>query len=163
MASNNWRKRATGKVNALLSRGLTKGATSLHAALYRRSGGRVGGKVSALPVLLLTTTGRKTGVKRTVPLTYTRDGDNYVVVASNSGRPSAPLWSLNLQSNPNASIEVGRIAIPVEARQAGAEEQARLWARLISKAQSYEEYRKRTSRRIPMVILQPVKQSGSSK
>ncbi len=80
----------------------------VHVALYRAGGGRVGGRLrKGVPVLLLTTTGRKTGRRRTTPLLYVEEGDRYVVVASAGGAPSHPAWYLNLRSNPAATIQVG--------------------------------------------------------
>ncbi|HKH11862.1 MAG TPA: nitroreductase/quinone reductase family protein, partial [Rubrobacter sp.] len=84
-----------------------KWATRVHSALYRATGGRVGGSLVGSPVLLLVTTGRKTGQRRTTPLLYLRDGDRYVTVASNGGAPKPPLWWLNLQANPEATVETG--------------------------------------------------------
>src|SRR5437016_13076334 len=160
MARISWWKRATGKIAALISQGLSRRTSNFHIELYKRTGGRVGGWAGFLPTLLLTTTGRKSGLPRTVPINYFRDGENYVVIASNSGRDAPPLWFLNLQDNPHATIQVRRATFAVQARQATPEEQRRLWPRLISRAYNYEEYRKRTSRHIPLVILRPVKGSA---
>lgn len=134
---------------------LNKGTAERHVAIYRRTGGLLGGRVRELPVLLLTTTGRKSGQRRTQPLNYLRYGNAYVVAASNSGRESYPAWFLNLQSNPHASVQVRRKVFPVVARVATEEEQARLWEELTSKARNYAEYVNMTDRHIPMVILQP--------
>ncbi len=134
---------------------LTKGTAERHVAIYRRTGGRLGGKIRELPVLLLTTTGRKSGQQRTQPLNYLRYGHAYVVAASNSGRDSHPAWFLNLQSDPHATVQVKRRVFPVVARVATDEEQARLWEDLTAKGRNYAEYRKMTDRHIPMVILEP--------
>ena len=138
-----------------LSKRLNKGTAERHVAIYRRTGGLLGGRVRALPVLLLTTTGRKSGQQRTQPLNYLRYGTAYVVTASNSGRDSYPAWFLNLQSNPRASVQVRRKVLPVTARVANEEEHARLWEELTAKGRNYAEYVKMTDRDIPMVILQP--------
>jgi deazaflavin-dependent oxidoreductase (nitroreductase family) len=127
-----------------------------HVAMYRRTGGKVGGKIREMPVLLLTTTGRKSGQPRTVPLNYLPDGKNYVVTASNSGRDEPPLWFLNLQSNPQATVQVGRVTKTVIAKEATPQEKARLWPILTRKARQYAEYQKRTEREIPMVVLRSV-------
>ena len=90
--------------------GRAVGRTFLRAAvwLYRRSGGRVGGTMRGVPLLLLTTTGRRSGRPWTVPLMYQTDGDGWVLVASNGGSDRHPSWWLNLRSNPDASIQIGR-------------------------------------------------------
>jgi deazaflavin-dependent oxidoreductase (nitroreductase family) len=142
-----------------VSKRLSKRTSDLHIWLYRRSGGLLGGKVGKLPILLLTTTGRKSGQQRTIPLSYLTDGPNYVVIGSNSGREKPPLWYLNLQSNPEATIQVKNSVKKVVAREATPEEHERLWAELISKARQYANYQRTTSRRIPVVILEP---SGST-
>jgi F420H(2)-dependent quinone reductase len=156
VARLNWWTRLMDKVLLFSSvRLMNRGTASRHAAMYRRTGGKVGGKIGEMPVLLLTTTGRKSGQPRTVPLNYLPDGKNYVVTASNSGRDEPPLWFLNLQSNPQATVQVGRRTIPVTAKEATPQEKARLWAILTRKARQYAEYQKLTERDIPMVVLRP--------
>lgn len=137
------------------SKRLGRGTTERHVAIYRKTGGLLGGRIRELPVLLLTTTGRKSGEPRTQPLNYLRYGTAYVVAASNSGRDSYPAWFLNLQSNPRASVQVRRKVVPVVARVATEEEHARLWAELTSKGRNYAAYTRMTERDIPMLILQP--------
>ena len=137
------------------SKRLTGDITARHVAIYRKTGGLLGGRIRGLRVLLLTTTGRKSGQQRTQPLNYLRDGRNYVVTASNSGKDSYPAWYLNLESNPQASIQVRRRTIPVVARVATEEERERLWKELTAKGRNYAEYEKMTDRHIPMLILQP--------
>lgn len=128
----------------------------LHAALYRASGGRLGGRVrQGAPVLLLLTTGRKTGKQRTTPLLYVEDGDRYVVVASFGGAAAHPAWYLNLRSNPSVTIRVGGRELAARAETAGEEERARLWPRLEQMWPSYDAYQAKTSREIPVVILAP--------
>jgi deazaflavin-dependent oxidoreductase (nitroreductase family) len=129
--------------------------STVHRALYRASGGRLGSKVWGLPILLLTTTGRKSGVPRTTPLCYLTDGDDLVVVASNGGMDWFPDWWLNLQREPRATVELGSSSRPVVAREAGPEERERLWATLTGIAPGYLGYQKKTSREIPLGILQP--------
>ena len=126
-----------------------------HNVLYRASGGRIGGRVQGMGVLLLTTNGRKSGKPRTSPLLYLRDGDVFVVVGSNGGSDYVPAWWLNLQSNPEAEIEIGRAHTSVTARKASAGERARLWPEFTSRYAGYAEYAKRTAREIPVVILEP--------
>src|SRR5438128_1695488 len=103
-----------------------------HAAMYRLSGGKLGGKMGPNTILLLTTTGRKSKEKRTIPLGYFKDGDDFVITASNAGAAQNPAWYFNLKSDPHATIEVGKEKLAVTARQADPEEKKRLWAKLIS-------------------------------
>jgi deazaflavin-dependent oxidoreductase (nitroreductase family) len=138
----------------LLVRSATKYLGALHRLLYRVSGGRLGGRVWDLPVVLLTTTGRRSGKARTVPLCSLSDGDDVVVIASYGGLDQPPAWWLNLEANPHAELLSGREQRAVTARNANPEERARLWAELTSRAPGYLEYERRTSREIPVVILQ---------
>jgi deazaflavin-dependent oxidoreductase (nitroreductase family) len=112
--------------------------------------------MQSMSVLLLTMTGRKSGKKRTVPLGSFRDGSDYVIIASYAGLPQKPAWFLNLKSNPEATIQVGRQKIRVKAETAHPEKRQELWARLLEIAPGYANYQKRTSREIPMVILHPI-------
>lgn len=123
--------------------------------LYRLTGGVIGGRVQSLPVLLLTTTGRTSGKPRTVPVAYLTDGSTYVIIASYAGRPRHPAWFLNLQSHPEATIQVKKRQMPVQAETANPQKRRELWARLMEVAPGYADYQKRTSREIPMVILHP--------
>jgi deazaflavin-dependent oxidoreductase (nitroreductase family) len=139
----------------LLVRSATKYLGGLHRVLYRMSGGRIGGRIWGLRVVLLTTTGRRTGKKRTVPLCSFHAGDDVVVIGSYGGLDQPPAWWLNLQANPHAELVAGRERRTVTARNAGPEERARLWAELTARAPGYLEYERRTTREIPVVILQP--------
>ena len=139
----------------LLVRSATKYLGALHRFLYRASGGRIGGKLWGLQVVLLTTTGRKSGKQRTVPLCSLRDGENVVVIASYGGLDQPPAWWLNLEASPHAELLAGRERRTVTARDAGLEERARLWAEITSRAPGYLEYERRTEREIPVVILRP--------
>ena len=132
-------------------------ATRLHASLFRATNGRVGGRMLGSPVLLLVATGRKSGERRTTPLLYLRDGDRYVIVASNGGAPKHPVWWLNLEAHPEAAVEVGGRKTRVLASEAQGEEKARLWKRLVEMYPSYESYQKRTDREIPVILLDPIK------
>jgi deazaflavin-dependent oxidoreductase (nitroreductase family) len=139
----------------LLVRSATKYLGALHRVLYRVSGGRVGGRLWDMPIVLLTTTGRQSGKKRTVPLCSLRDGDDVVVIASYGGLNQPPAWWLNLEANPNAELLTGRTRRAVIARNAAPDERARLWAEVTARAPGYLEYERRTAREIPVVILQP--------
>jgi F420H(2)-dependent quinone reductase len=130
--------------------------------LYNVSGGRIGGKMGKVPVLLLTTTGRKTGKKRTLPLVYIMDSSAYVITASAGGADKNPGWFFNIRSNPQATIQVKDKHIKVMAEIAGQEKKSELWARLVEVAPNFAGYQKRTSREIPMVILHPVEQRLSA-
>ena len=134
-----------------------KWAAKLHAAVYRATGGRSGGRMMNSPVLLLLTTGRKTGKERTTPLLYLEDSGNYAIVASNGGAPKSPAWLLNLETNPEAAVEVGSKKLRVRAEEAEGEEKRRLWRRLVAMYPSYESYQRRTDREIPFVVLRPAK------
>lgn len=129
--------------------------TGIHTFFYRLSGGKMGGRLGKSPVLLLITTGRKTGKLRTTPLYYLKDSDNLILFASNGGSATHPTWWLNLQANPQAKVELGRKKLPVTARQADAEELKRLWPLLVAMYAGYAEYQKKTTREIPLVILSP--------
>jgi F420H(2)-dependent quinone reductase len=126
----------------------------IHAFLYRLSGGRIGGRAWGLRILLLTTTGRKTGRLRTTPLCCFPDGDALVVVASNGGGRT-PFWFLNLEDNPRATIQLGRERRAVTARAASPEERERLWAAITAVAPGYLRYQQRAHRTIPLGILDP--------
>jgi deazaflavin-dependent oxidoreductase (nitroreductase family) len=139
----------------LLVRSATRYLGALHRLLYRASGGRIGGRLWDLPVVLLTTTGRSTGKRRTVPLCSFRDGDDVVVIASYGGLDRPPAWWLNLEASPLAELQTGRVRRTVTARNASAEERARLWAEVTARAPGYLEYERRTTREIPVVILHP--------
>lgn len=128
----------------------------LHSFLYRLTGGAIGGRMFNGDVLLLVTTGRKTGKQRTTPLLYIADGDTMAIVASNGGSDRPPTWWLNLQSNPEAQVQIGRKVMRVRAEQAGPEEKRRLWALLTKMYPTYDEYQRKTAREIPVAILKPL-------
>jgi len=121
--------------------------------LYRRSGGRIGGKMRGVPLLLLTTTGRRSGRAWTVPLMYAPDGDGWVLIASNGGSRRHPAWYLNLRAHPDASIQIGRDVRPVTASDATGADRDRLWRVMAGLYSGYDEYTKKTDRAIPVVRL----------
>ena len=129
--------------------------SEVHLAAYRLSRGRVLGSVVGMPVLLLTTTGRRSGKARTTPLTFFRDGTDLVVIASNGGADKAPAWSLNLQQTPHAVVEIGTDKLAVTARAASEQERERLWVVVTAAYAGYARYQERTTRRIPVVLLTP--------
>ncbi len=120
--------------------------------IYRRTGGRIGGRVGSTPVLLLTTTGRKSGVSHTVPIGYFDQGDVRFVVASNGGAPRHPAWYFNLTAHPEAQVEVGRETYRAVARVAAGEERTRLWNHVMETAPPYRRYQ-HSAREIPLVVL----------
>lgn len=141
---------------------IIKVMSRLHTAAYRASGGRVGknwrvGSAvrKAVPICLLTTTGKKSGQPRTVPLCYMADGDNVILVASQGGVPTNPQWYRNLVADPRVTVAVGRRRREMRARTASADERAALWPRLVDVYADYENYQQWTDREIPVVICEP--------
>jgi len=127
----------------------------LNVPIYRLSGGRIWGKVNEAPVLLLTTTGRKSGQRRTAPVVYLADGENVVVIGSNAGHSRTPAWSLNLKANPEAEVELGRERRQVRARVAEGDERADLWRKHNEQYSGFDEYEARTDREIALFVLEP--------
>lgn len=127
----------------------------MNTPLYRLSGGRVFGKVGQAPVLLLTTTGRKSGRKRTAPICYLSDGERLIVIGSNAGNDRAPAWALNLEANPDAEVEIGRRRRPVRARVTEGEERTELWRRCNDQYAGFDDYDARTGRDIAVFVLEP--------
>ena len=125
----------------------------IHILLYRLTRGRVGGQILGIRVLLLTTTGRKSGKERTVPLGTFEDRRRYVVVASNGGLDVHPAWYLNLRNDPGVRMQVGAVSQAAEARLLEGEERARVWQKLVSLAPGYARYEKSTQRVIPLIAL----------
>jgi F420H(2)-dependent quinone reductase len=134
---------------------LAQGLFDLNVALYRRTGGRIGNKVRGAPVLLLDHVGRKTGQRRTSPVLYMKDGADLVTVASRGGSEAMPGWFFNLKAAPATTVQVGSERRPVIAREATDAERKRLWPRLVEMYPDFDAYQRRTSRRIPVVILSP--------
>lgn len=126
-----------------------------HVRRYQETDGDVGYIWNGVPILLLTTTGRKSRQPRTTPLIYARDGDDYLVVASMGGAPQHPQWYLNLTADPSAQIQDRSEHIYVTARTASDDEKARLWAIVSEQWPNYDVYQSRTDRVIPVVVLSP--------
>ena len=128
----------------------------LNVPLYRLSGGRIGGRVGRAPVLLLTTTGRKSGQKRTAPVVYLADGENVIVINTNAGNAKVPAWSLNLEANPEAEVERGRRRYPVRARIAEGKERTELWQRLNEQYAGFDDYQRQLEREASVIVLEPL-------
>jgi deazaflavin-dependent oxidoreductase (nitroreductase family) len=144
----------------------------LHKYVYERTDGRVGRHSGRVPALLVTTTGRKSGLARTNGLTYCRDRGDLVVVASNGGSDRPPAWLLNIQAEPRVTVRVGRAVFGATARVATDEEQSYLWplvnrtnrgmSRIFHPGVSgrYDVYQRHTTRRIPVVVITPDRPVG---
>lgn len=129
--------------------------SAANAWMYRRTGGRIGGKMSGGDVLLLSHVGRKSGQTRVAPLMYVRDGEDIIIVASRGGSDAMPAWYYNLKANPRAAVQIGKDRIDVEARDASPENRDRLWKLAGTNYPHFDEYQSRTSREIPVVVLSP--------
>jgi deazaflavin-dependent oxidoreductase (nitroreductase family) len=140
----------------LKRKSLVRLSARFHILLYRLTGGVVGGLVSGMPNLLLSTTGRKSGIRRTTPLFFLPDRGSFVVVASYGGNPRAPLWWKNLQADPTGWVEVGNRTFEVQASEASPELKERMWPVFVRHYPAYEDYKARTDRVIPLVVLEPV-------
>jgi deazaflavin-dependent oxidoreductase (nitroreductase family) len=124
-----------------------------HVRVYRETAGERGYHWRGNTILLLSTTGRKSGEQRTTPLIHRSDGEHWVVVASKGGAPENPSWFENLLADPKATIEVKGESIPVAATTAEGDERTRLWSLMIEDWPAYDDYQKKTDREIPVVVL----------
>ena len=133
-----------------------KAFTNVHRAVFSATNGKVLGRFSGMPVVMLTTTGRKSGKPRATMLTSpVQDGDRIVLVASYGGDPRHPAWFLNLRERPEVEILMGGKRSRRRARIATAEEKERLWPQVTAKYKGYAGYQERTTRDIPLVLLEP--------
>lgn len=126
-----------------------------HVRVYRETGGARGYDWNGSEILLLTTTGRRSGEERTIPLCFARDGGNLVIVASKGGAPTHPAWYLNLQADANATVQVKDKVFKVTARTARSPERERLWPIALTAWPLYDSYQHMTDREIPVVVLEP--------
>lgn len=122
---------------------------------FRANEGKVGGPFEGAPVLLLTSTGAKSGEQRTTPVVYQPDGDRMVIFASKAGAPENPAWFHNLRANPTATVEVGPDTVEVEAVITDGEERERLFSKQKELMPQFADYEQKTTRQIPVVALQP--------
>jgi deazaflavin-dependent oxidoreductase (nitroreductase family) len=138
---------------------LGRRGAKIHVALYRWSGGKIGGHLPGWPaarIALVDHTGAKSGAKRTSPLMYCEDGDAIAVVASKAGQPTHPAWFHNLKANPDTTIQIGSVVRGVLARVASDEERNRLWPKFVAFYPGYDFYQRNAKgRKIPIVILDP--------
>jgi F420H(2)-dependent quinone reductase len=139
MSLPGWALRASGKLNV---------------PVYRLSRGRLMNKIGSAPVLLLTTTGRRSGQSRTAPVVFQTEGENVVVIGSNAGNKE-PGWSFNLKATPEAEIEIGPKRTEVRARVSEGEERDRLWKSMNAQYEGFDEYDKRANRDIAVFVLEP--------
>jgi deazaflavin-dependent oxidoreductase (nitroreductase family) len=122
---------------------------------FRANGGEIkSGMFAGAPILLLTTKGAKSGETRTMPLAYSKDGDNHVVIASKGGAPTNPAWFHNLVANPTVQVEVGPEAFEAQAVVPDGAERDRLFDAQAALMPNFAEYQRNTSRRIPVVVLE---------
>jgi deazaflavin-dependent oxidoreductase (nitroreductase family) len=123
---------------------------------FRSNEGRVGGPFEGAPLLLLTTTGARSGTTRTNPLMYLRDGNRLVVFGSKGGAPTNPDWYHNIVANPDASVEVGTESFPVRATVATGDERDELFAEQAKRYPQFAQYEAKTERTIPVIVLERV-------
>jgi len=124
-----------------------------HVDRYRATDGAEGHDWNGTQTLLLTTKGRRSGEPRTTPLIYGRDGDAFVIVASKGGTDEQPAWYLNLAEEPQVEVQVKGDRFQATARTAGTDEKPKLWETMVAHWPAYDEYQERTSREIPVVVL----------
>lgn len=127
----------------------------MNARVYRASGGKMWAKIGQAPILLLTTTGRKSGQPRTSPLCYLDDGGRYVVVGSHRGSETHPAWVFNLRANPEASVEIGSEHVAVTASEVSDAEREQVWPKMVAMYPDYDSYTTKTSRKFPLFALTP--------
>lgn len=125
-------------------------------AEFRANGGKVGGMFAGVPLLLLNHTGARSGVVRTAPLAYTRDGDRLVIIASKGGAPTNPDWYHNLVANPETTVELPQETFRARARVAEGAERDRLYDAMAAQMPNFAEYQRNTTRRIPVVVLERI-------
>lgn len=129
---------------------------TVHRVLWDVSGGRIGSRTAGLPVLELTTTGRRSGEPRSALIHYLAHGDAFVVIGSNVGRDKPPAWALNLLANPRARLRTAGREIEVHARVATGPERETLWLMAVAEKNDYAVYTTRTDRELPVFVLEPV-------
>jgi len=147
--------------NTLGARGL-RWAGKLNVPIYRLSGGRLLSKVGKGPVLLLTTTGRKSGEPRTAPVLYLAHGEAMILIDTNGGNEKLPGWSYNLRATPRAEVEVGGRKLAVTARVAEGAERAELWRASVDQYAGFDDYVKWLKRTPSVWVLEPASKARAS-
>ena len=132
---------------------LVKAYLAAQVWLYRRTNGRRAGSVRGMPILLLTTTGRRSGERRTRPVGYLPDRDGFVVCGSNGGSDRSPAWAVNLRHHSSAVVEVGARSLSVTAVEVTGAEYEHIWERYVAAYPFFAGYRKKTTRHLPLFIL----------
>ena len=138
-------------------------ATRLHAWVYRRSGGRLLGRMGGQPVLLLQTTGRRSGRTRTTPVQYVAHGEGFIVVAANHGARHPPAWYLNLRATPRGRVRVGAQNFDVAAREASGDERTQLWRQLSAANRYLPAVQTKAGRQLPLLVLTPTKRPAAGR
>lgn len=143
-------------LNSPQTKHIIKWMSRANTFLYKKTNGRVGGKfLKGAPVALLTTTGRKTGEPRVSPLLYLREGNRVILVASQGGAATNPMWYLNLKANPTVTIQIKDEVLHLTARDATEQEKSEYWPKLVAMYSSFDDYQSWTDRIIPVVICDP--------
>jgi deazaflavin-dependent oxidoreductase (nitroreductase family) len=142
------------RVSTSMSAGMLRATGKLNVPVYRLTRGRVMGTLSGVPVLLLTSTGRRSGQPRTAPVLFLEDSGRVVVIGSNAGNANAPAWSHNLKANPDAEVEIRGKRRLMRARVTEGEERAELWRKMNEQYAGFEKYNERTSRDIAVFALE---------
>jgi deazaflavin-dependent oxidoreductase (nitroreductase family) len=143
------------RVSSAMPAGMLRAVGKLNVPLYRMTGGRLFGDLDGTPILLLTTTGRRSGEPRTAPVAYLRDGEQLIVIGSNAGNARAPAWALNLEASPDAEVELGRERRAVRARIAAGDQREDLWRKMTAGYSGFDDYAARTDRDIRLFVLEP--------
>jgi F420H(2)-dependent quinone reductase len=143
------------RMSMSLPAGALRAIGKLNVPLYRISRGRLFGRVGGAPVLLITTTGRRSGEQRTAPVVYLAEGERIVLIGSNAGNKRSPAWSLNLKSNPDCEAQVRGERRAMRARVAEGEERTELWRAMNEQYAGFDDYQKRTDREIAVFVLEP--------
>lgn len=131
--------------------------SKVHGFIYQITGGRLGSQLGSIPMLLLTTTGRKSGKKRTVPLVGIPHGSGYILIASFGGSPTHPAWFLNIRENPSISIRIGSLVTSAEASiiDTSDSEYEEMWEKAVDTYPGYDDYKQKSPRDIPIVLVTP--------
>ncbi|WP_024792863.1 nitroreductase family deazaflavin-dependent oxidoreductase [Tomitella biformata] len=141
-------------VSALVPR-MLRMVSQANVQLFQATGGRLGGKIGGRELCLLTTTGRKSGLERTLPLLFMRDGEDVVLVGAQGGLPQHPAWYWNIRANPRVHVRTAGRTVEMIARIAGDEERTALWPRLIATYPGWAKYQSWTDRVIPVIVCEP--------